>query len=94
MMDPGFSARRNQPLTMQKVAEFLEGLMVREQFIVNFTRDFQLRERRGEEYIVWVGHFNPNKDTIQRLYDDGDEFSDEYGEIICRPEDIASMREI
>lgn len=29
-----------------------------------------------------------------RFYDDGDEFSDEYPETICRPEDIASLREI
>lgn len=45
MMDPGFSAARNQPLTMEIIAEFLDGLLVRDKFIVHFTREFQLRER-------------------------------------------------
>jgi hypothetical protein len=93
-MDPGFSAARNQPLNMQQIGEFLEGMLVRDQFIVNFTTEFQARERRGEEYVVWVEHFDPNRDTVQFFYDDGDELSDEYPDIICRPEDITSIRKI
>ena len=94
MLNQEFSSPKNQPLTMKQIAEFLDGLFLRDHFIVNFTKEFQTRDYHGEEYIVWVEHFNPRNDSLQFFYDDGDEFSDEYASIICRPEDIASIRRI
>jgi hypothetical protein len=93
-MDAGFSAKQNQSLSMEQIATFLEGMFRRDQFIVNFTSEFQRREWRGEEYIVWIERFDPQSTTIQLFFDDGDELSDEYPDIICRPEDITALRKI
>jgi hypothetical protein len=80
---------------MHQIAEFTSGLSFRENFIVKFTPEFQQRAWRGEEYIVWVeGHPQPTDKEIQLFYDDGDESSEEYPDIICCPSDIQSIRKI
>ena len=92
--DTEFPAQLKQPLDMGKIADFLNQIGLREQFIVNFTEDFQAREWRGDEYIVWVEYIPSRGNILEFFYDDGDELDEYYRNIICRLEDIASTRKI
>lgn len=56
---------------MEQQKDFADILGVREQFIVKFIREFQARECRGGEYVVWVEYFDPNRDALQLHYDGG-----------------------
>jgi hypothetical protein len=79
---------------MGTIADFLNQIGFREQFIVNFTADFQAREGRGDEYIVWAEDVPGSGNILELFYDDGDESDECYRNIICRLEDIASIRTI
>ena len=79
---------------MEQPKDCVDALGGRAQLIVQFAIEFQARECRGGEYVVWVECFASNGDTVQLHYDDGVPYSDTHPAIICRPEDIRSVRKV